>query len=202
MLLLIFIYNSFLVFGLNIFYNDYEFTSRVASFSNAIVSVIGGGFYILNMININLFQYFIIYNAVYTSTDIVLYITNKVSNNDILEMMVHHVFFLIAGYCSYNLYLKPIYYSYGMMSETSTIFLNIRWFGHNKYIKDSTIYTTLFWVSFLIFRIINMIYVSYSILTSSYNYYFVLVFPFVILNSIWFYKLTNKFFGVGYKSGP
>jgi hypothetical protein len=194
MLLLIFIYNIFLVFGLNLFFSDYEFTSRVASFSNAVISMLGGSLYIMNMIDINIFQYFIIYNAVYTSTDIVLYVTNKVSNNDILEMMIHHVFFLIGGYCSYNLYIEPIYYAYGMMSETSTVFLNTRWFGHHKYIPDSTIYTTLFWISFLIFRIINMIYISYSILNSSYNYYFVLVFPFVILNSIWFYKLTIKLF--------
>jgi len=194
MLLLFFIYNSFLVFGVNLFVSDYEFTSRIASFNNAILSVIGSSLYLTHIIDTSIFQYFIIYNAVYICTDIGLYITKKVSNNDILEMLIHHVFFLLGGYCSYYMYLDPIFCAYGMMSEASTIFLNMRWFGNKKYIKKSHIYLLLFWITFLLFRIINMIYITYTILISTYYKYFILVFPFVILNSIWFYKLTIKLF--------
>ena len=190
MIYLFLIYNILLVFGLNLFFLDYEFTSRVASFSNAIISVLGGSLYINKMIDINIFQYFIIYNAIYIGIDILLYISKKISNNNILEMIIHHSLFIIGGYCCYYLYLDPVFYAYGIMSEASTIFLNKRWFGKHNYIKDSKLYTLLFWLTFLIFRIINMIYISYYILNSIYYRYFALVFPFIILNSRWFYKLN------------
>jgi len=187
MILLFLIYNSFLIFGIN--YN-YECTCRISSISHATISLIGSILFIKNLISYSIFQYIINYNIVYISTDIYLYITNKISNKDINEMMIHHICFLIASYVSY---LDPYCYSLGIMSEGSTIFLNTRWFAINGYyFKNIELHTKLFWVFFLIFRIINITYLTYILYNHTYYYYTLLVIPFLGLNYTWFYYLTIK----------
>lgn len=187
MLLLLLLFNSFLVFGLD--YN-YEFTCRIASISHAIVSLIGSVLFITNILSYNVFQYVIEYNVVYISTDIYLYVTNKISNKDIKEMMLHHICFLIGSFISH---LDPYCYALGIMSEGSTIFLNTRWFAiNNYYFKHIDLHTKIFWVCFLIFRIINITYLTYILYNHTYNYVTLLVLPFLGLNYTWFYFLTLK----------
>jgi len=188
-MLLFLLFNSFLVFGLKYHY-DYEFTCRLASICHAIVSLIGSILFITNVISYDIFHYLINYNVVYISTDIYLYLTNKISNKDIKEMMIHHSCFLL---CSYLSYLHPYCYALGIMSEGSTIFLNTRWFAINKYyFTNIGLHTKLFWVCFLIFRIINITYLTYILYHHTYYYYTLLVLPFLVLNYTWFYYLTMK----------
>jgi len=187
MLLLLLLFNSFIVFGLNY---DYEFTCRVSSICHAIVCLIGSVLFLNNFISYGIFQYIINYNIVYISTDIYLYLTNKISNKDIKEMMIHHSCFLIASFVSY---LDPYCYALGIMSEGSTIFLNIRWFAINKYyFTNIDLHTKLFWICFLIFRIINITYLTYILYYHIYYYLVLLVIPFLGLNYTWFYYLTMK----------
>jgi hypothetical protein len=188
-MILFLLLNSFLVFGINTLFNyDYEFTSRIASICHAIVSLIGSILFITNFIPYPIFQYIINYNIVYISTDIYLYITGKVSNKDIKEMMVHHICFLIGCYIAP---LEPYYYALGIMSEGSTIFLNTRWFAINKYyFKNIELHTKIFWLCFLIFRILNITYLTYILYHHTYYYYTLLVLPFLCLNYTWFYYLT------------
>jgi hypothetical protein len=190
-MILFLLYNSFLVFGLNTIFNyDYEFTSRIASICHSSVSLIGSILFITNFIPYTIFQHMINYNIVYISTDIYLYITNKISNKDIKEMMVHHTCFLIGSYVSY---LDPYCYALGIMSEGSTIFLNTRWFAINKYyFKNIELHSKLFWVCFLIFRILNITYLTYILYHHTYYYYILLVLPLLALNYTWFYYLTMK----------
>jgi hypothetical protein len=186
-MLLFLLFNSLLVFGLNF---DYEFTCRIASLCHSIVCLIGSILFITNLMSYNIFQYIINYNIVYISTDIYLYITNKISNKDIKEMMMHHTCFLIASYVSY---LDPYCYALGIMSEGSTIFLNIRWFAINKYyFTNVELHTNIFWLCFLIFRIFNITYLTYIMYYHTYYYLVLLVIPFIVLNYTWFYYLTLK----------
>jgi len=187
------IYNSFLVFGIHkLFLYNYECTSRIASLSHAWISLIGSILFINNLIDYYIFEYVIHYNIIYISTDIYLYLTQKVSNKDIVEMMIHHIFFLIASYISY---INPYYYAYGIMSEGSTIFLNKRWFSINNYFLNySKYYEIMFWITFLLFRIINFTYLAFNILNSELYYCIIILLPFLILNYTWFYKLTKNLF--------
>ena len=188
-MILFLLFNSFLVFGLNTIFNyDYEFTSRISSMCHSVVSLIGSILFITNLIPYNIFHYIINYNIVFISTDIYLYITGKISNKDIKEMMLHHICFLI---CSYFSYLDTYCYALGIMSEGSTIFLNTRWFSiNNYYFKNIELHTKFFWLSFLIFRIFNITYLTYILYNHTYYYYILLVLPFLGLNYTWFYYLT------------
>ena len=59
-----------------------------------------------------------------------------------------------------------------------------------KLVNNIDIYSILLWVNFLLFRIINLNYLGYTIFMSYYCLYSILLIPFLILNMIWFYKLT------------
>jgi hypothetical protein len=192
-MILFLLFNSFLVFGLNTIFNyDYEFTSRISSMFHSITSLIGSILFITNLIPYNIFNHIINYNIVFISTDIYLYITSKISNKDIKEMMLHHICFLIGCYIAP---LEPYCYALGIMSEGSTIFLNTRWFAiNNYYVKNIELHTKLLWLSFLIFRICNMTYLTYILYNHTYYYYTLLVLPFLGLNYTWFYYLTMNYY--------
>ena len=190
-MILCLLFNTFCVFGLTYIYDvDYEFTCRVASVFHSFVSTIGSILYISNLLPYQLFQPIIYYNLVFIVTDIYLYLSKKISNIGIVEMMIHHICFLIAIYLSD---INPYFYALGIMSEGSTIFLNTRWFAINGYyFKNINIHTIIFWVNFLIFRIFNITYLTYIVYNSKDYNYIVIVLPFLILNYGWFYLLTLK----------
>ena len=106
--------------------------------------------------------------------------------------MVHHICFLIGAFSSH---INPTFYAYGIMSEGSTIFLNIRWFAiNNYYFNNINLYTQLLWITFFGFRILNMTHLAFVIYNSVHYYYTLLVLPFISLNYIWFYYLSLKTF--------
>ena len=112
--MLLLLFNSCLVFGLaDIFKFNYEFTSRVASMFHAIASLVMGVLFITHNISNSQFQFIINYNIIFISTDIYLYITNKISNKDRIEMLIHHSCFLI---CSHLAYIDTYCYALGIMS--------------------------------------------------------------------------------------
>jgi hypothetical protein len=190
-MILYLIFNSFIVFGLNKYYNlDIELTCRISSLIHACISLFGSLFFLGNIIDYSQFQEVINYNIVYISTDIYIYINEMININDIKEIMVHHICFLIGTYISY---INPVFYAYGIMSEGSTIFFNIRWCAINGYyFKNIDLHTILLWITFLIFRIINITNLGYLMINSIYYKYSILVLPFICLNYIWFYYLSLK----------
>jgi hypothetical protein len=190
-MLLYLIFNSLIVFGLNKLVNiDIELTCRISSLIHSVVSLFGSLFFLGNIIDYNQFQEIIKYNVVYISTDVYLYLNKNINTSDKMEMMVHHICFLIGSYMSY---INPGFYAYGIMSEGSTIFLNTRWFAINGYyFKNIDLHTILLWISFLIFRIINMTNLVYLMITGIYYKYSILLLPFICLNYVWFYYLTLK----------
>ena len=128
-MILYLIFNSLIVFGLNKYY-DIELTCRISSLANALISTSGSILFLSNLISYTTFNEVVKYNIVYITTDIYLYMTKLIDTNDIKEMMVHHICFLIGSFISH---INPVFYAYGIMSEGSTIFLNTRWFAINKY---------------------------------------------------------------------
>jgi len=188
-----FLFNIYLVFGLPKLYNiDYECSSRISSMMHAIICLIVSLLFINNYLIDNLQFEIIKYNIAYLITDIYLYLTKRVSNKDLYEMLIHHTFFILG---CYSVYLNPVnyilIYSHGIMTEASTIFLNTRWFSIKKYyFRNIKMHSILLWISFLIFRIINMAYIIYLITINNYYYLMFLTLPFFILNSVWFYHLT------------
>ena len=185
------LFNTLCVFGINYIYNiDYEVTCRIASLFHSFISTIGSLLFINNIISYELFREVIYYNLVFILTDTYLYLTNKISNIGIVEMMIHHIFFIIAIYISYS---NPYFYALGLMSETSIIFLNTRWFAINKYyFKNIKLHTLIFWISFLIFRIFNITYLTYTIYQNKDYNYLIIISLFLILNYRWFYLLSLK----------
>jgi hypothetical protein len=189
---LIFLFDYFQVHTLNKLYElPFEYTSRISSLSHAIISTIMSVLFIIGTIDYNLLKYCAIYNIIHCISDINLYITNKISSHDIKEYMVHHILFIL---CSLSSYVNPYIYSRGIITETSTILLNIYWFFKKKNSRFSNYILILFWISFLIFRIINVNVLTYTMIYSKYSLYSILTIPVTILNNYWFYKLTLKMY--------
>ena len=185
-MILYLIFNNFIVFGFNKYYNI-ELTCRISSLANALISLVGSILFLGNIIDCNEFNEVVKYNVVYIITDIYLYLAKLINTKDINEMMVHHICFLIGSYLSYK---HPVFYAYGIMSEGSTIFLNTRWFAINKYyFRNINLHTLLLWITFLGFRIINMTNLAFLMYNSIHYNYIILVLPFIILNYVWFYYL-------------
>ena len=107
-MILYLIFNSFIVFGLNKYYNlDIELTCRISSLIHSCISLVGSIIFLGNMIDYIQFHEVIKYNVVYILTDIFLYLNKMINTKDIKEMMVHHICFLIGSYISY---INPVFY--------------------------------------------------------------------------------------------
>ena len=192
-LITIVIINSYIVYGINSIYNyDYETTIRISSLIHSICSFVFSSAYLLNLITFKILKYCIYFNIIFLITDAHIYITNKISNKDRSIMLFHHVLFMGAALLSFT---YPEYYCRCILSETSTIFLNLRWFSyHNKFNlnKYINIYSILLWISFIIFRVINITHLCCEFIYNK-NYNLLLIgVPFLILNYYWTYLLTLK----------
>jgi hypothetical protein len=188
-MIIYFIFNNLIVFGLNKYY-DIELTCRISSLANALISTFGSILFLSNLISYNDFNEVVKYNVAYIITDIYLYLVKLIDTRDINEMMVHHICFLIGSYISYK---NPVFYAYGIMSEGSTVFLNTRWFSiNNYYFTNIDLHTQFLWITFLGFRIINITNLAFLMYNSIHYKYTILVLPFIILNYVWFYYLSLK----------
>ena len=193
--MIFFILNTFLVFELNEKFNfTYEHTCRIASIVHALFCFAGSTLYLTDRITLEQVEPIINYNSIYIITDLFLYLTNSIKDKHKNVMIFHHVLFMIAIYLSRN---DPRFYFIGLLSETSTIFLNTRWFAINTNLISSSqiqIHTFMLWLTFLIFRVINLSYLSIQIYQSKYYYYSFMLSPLIVLNYGWFYILTKILF--------
>lgn len=188
----IFLFDYFQVYGLNkLFGLSFDISCRISSLSHAFVSTIMSLLFIVDYINYDVLKYCAIYNIIHCLSDINLYIKNRISRHDMKEYMVHHSIFI---YCSLLSYINPYIYSRGILTEASTILLNIYWFLKKKNSRFKNHSIILFWLSFLIFRILNINQLVYYMINTGYTKYSVLALPFIILNKYWFYKLTIKIY--------
>ena len=88
-----------------------------------------------------------------------------------------------------------------LLAEFPVIFLNIIWFMKNTMIGyyEKPFFKICFvslWVNYLIFRFINLNYLSYTAFQNNMIIEFLIGFPILIMNNYWFYKLTKIFISV------
>ena len=188
-----FVLNTFLIFELNEKFNfTYEHTCRIASIVHALFCITGSALYLTERVTLEQVDPIINYNAIYITTDLILYLTNAIKDKHKNVMIFHHILFMIAIYISRN---EPRFYFTALLSETSNIFLNTRWFAINTNILNNVYaHTFMLWLTFLIFRVINLSYLITQIYQSEhYSYSFVLA-PFIMLNYVWFGVLTKILF--------
>ena len=188
-----FVLNTFLVFELNNKFNfTYEHSSRIASTVHALFCMLGSGLYLTDILTLEQVEPIINYNAIYILTDISLYLTNSIKDKHKFVMILHHILFMIAIYVSKK---GPRFYFSGLLSETSSIFLNTRWFAINtNLITGVKIHTFMLWLTFLIFRVINLSYLIIQMYHSELYYYSYILIPFTLLNYCWFGIITKILF--------
>ena len=185
--------NTFIVFELNNKFNfTYEHTCRIASIIHALFCLIGSVLYLTDTITYEQVDPIINYNGIYITTDLLLYLTNSIKDKHKNVMLFHHILFMIAIYISRN---SPRFYFTALLSETSNIFLNTRWFAINTDLLSNVYaHTFMLWLTFLIFRVINLSYLITQIYQSEHYHYSIILAPFIILNYIWFSILTKIVF--------
>ena len=185
--------NTFIVFELNNKFNfTYEHTCRIASIIHALFCLIGSVLYLTDTITYEQVDPIINYNGIYITTDLLLYLTNSIKDKHKNVMLFHHILFMIAIYISRN---SPRFYFTALLSETSNIFLNTRWFAINTNLLGNIYaHTFMLWLTFLIFRVINLSYLSIQIYNSEFYYYSFILAPFIVLNYTWFAILTKILF--------
>jgi len=191
--MIFFVLNTFLVFELNEKFNfTYEHTCRIASIVHALFCIAGSTLYLTDRLTLEQVDPIINYNAIYITTDLMLYLTNSIKDKYKNVMIFHHILFMIAIYISRN---EPRFYFTALLSETSNIFLNTRWFAINtNMINNVYAHTFMLWLTFLIFRVINLSYLSIQIYQSEFYYYSFILAPFIVLNYVWFAILTKILF--------
>ena len=191
--MIFFVLNTFLVFELNEKFNfTYEHTCRIASIVHALFCIAGSTLYLTDRLTLEQVDPIINYNAIYIITDLILYLTNSIKDKHKNVMIFHHILFMIAIYVSR---IEPRFYFTALLSETSNIFLNTRWFAINtNMINNVYAQTFMLWLTFLIFRVINLSYLSIQIYNSEFYYYSFILAPFIVLNYTWFAILTKILF--------
>lgn len=195
-----FILNTFLVFELNEKFNfTYEHTCRIASIVHALFCVVGSTLYLTERVTLEHVVPIIDYNAIYILTDLILYLTNSIKDKHKNVMIFHHVLFITAICLAKNaIYISETsvkFYFTALLSETSNIFLNTRWFAINTDILNNVYaHTFMLWLTFLIFRVINLSYLVVKMYQSEYYFYSFILAPFILLNYIWFGILTKILF--------
>ena len=191
--MIFFVLNTFLVFELNEKFNfTYEHTCRIASIVHALFCIAGSTLYLTDRLTLEQVDPIINYNAIYITTDLMLYLTNSIKDKYKNVMIFHHILFMIAICVSKK---GPSFYFLGLLSETSSIFLNTRWFAINTNILDNVYaHTFMLWLTFLIFRVVNLSYLVTQMYQSELYYYSYILIPFTLLNYCWFGIITKILF--------
>ena len=175
---------------------------------SSIHSVIVSGACILYFLNVlNIMQMFNVYYfsmAYFTGDFIIIFLnmifTNKITKDDLM-FIIHH---FITSILQLNIILSKnnknidtlIYYlNMSLMAEFPVIFLNIIWFMKNTITNyyEKPFFKICFvslWCNYLIFRFINLNYLSYSVFQNNMIFEFIISLPLLMLNNYWFYKLT------------
>ena len=189
---LIVLFDYLLVFGTKKKFSiSYEESCRIGSITHAFICTTMSALFLIGSIDYSLYKYSAIYNIIHCVNDLYLFSTKRISNNEIIEYFIHHILFI---YCALASYINPYIFAKGILTEGSTVLLNIYWFSKNNKYKHTNKILGLFWLSFLIFRIINLNLITYEIYNSEYSSYIIIIIPFLILNKIWFYKISSKIY--------
>ena len=160
---------------------------RINSLIHALLSSLGGILYLNKNISLETQYYIIKYSRAYIIYDIYMFSVKKELFNEKYETYLHHGLFFMAT-LFYNTY--PNLYSNTILTEISTIPLNLQYlYKHNKDLKIK--FSLLFYITFLIFRILHCNYVFYKLEYTDIKLLGTCSL-FSILNMYWFYSMTRK----------
>ena len=141
----------------------------------------------MDIISIKTQSFFVLYSLDYIICDLVIYSLYKELKYERNITYFHHSLFL-TGVLLYT--ENPYLYSRLIITEFSTIPLNLRWiakFDKNKKLKE--ICSIFFYISFFLFRICNC---THLFLNIKKDYKMYLLGIFLVLNYYWFYLINLK----------
>jgi hypothetical protein len=160
---------------------------KYISLFHSIISSIGGVLYLLNYISKETHYISVMFSLGYVIYDLLIYSIFKELKYERNITYFHHSLFLFGIFLYPS---NPYIYSRLIISELSTIPLNLRWIAKfNNQQKKKYIYSILFYVSFFLFRIINCTHLFFLIEKDIILYLMVI---FLILNYYWFYLMNLK----------
>lgn len=182
----------------NIIYNyfyykhkDVEYSIKYNSIIHAILSSLGGFLYLYDFISFENQKYIVYYSLGYIIFDLYSYTFKKELKYERMITYFHHLLFYL-GIKYYDTY--PIIYSRLILTEISTIPLNLMWFSkYKKKIKYAKIFSINFYILFFVFRVVNCSSLLYNMFWYSNDHLkFYLLSVFSSLNYYWFYLMTKK----------
>ena len=182
----------------NIIYNyfyykhkDVEYSIKYNSIIHAILSSLGGFLYLYDFISFENQKYIVYYSLGYIIFDLYSYTFKKELKYERMITYFHHLLFYL-GIKYYE--PDPILYSRLILSEISTIPLNLMWISkYKKKIKYAKFFSINFYILFFVFRVVNCSSLLYNMFWYSNDHLkFYLLSVFSSLNYYWFYLMTKK----------
>jgi hypothetical protein len=181
------VFINFIVFHRLNTKNDINYPVKKNSLIHAFIASLGGSLYLTNLISFQTHTLVVYYSLGYIIYDIIIYTLYKEIKVERSITYFHHSLFLI-GILYY--YQEPKIYSTLILSEISTIPLNLRWLKKQEgNVKWTKIYSYLFYISFFVFRVVNCSRILYIITDLKKK---CLISIFSGLNYYWFYLMTKK----------
>jgi hypothetical protein len=181
------VFINFIVFDRLNTKKDINYPVKKNSLIHAFIASLGGSLYLTNLISFHTQELVVYYSLGYIIYDVLIYTLYKEIKDERSITYFHHSLFLI-GILYY--YQEPKIYSTLILSEISTIPLNLRWLKKQEgNVKWTKIYSYLFYISFFVFRVVNCSRILYIITDLKKKY---LITTFSGLNYYWFYLMTKK----------
>ena len=181
------VFINFIVFHSLNTKNDINYPVKKNSLIHAFIASLGGGLYLTNFISFHTQELVVYYSLGYIIYDVIIYTLYKEIKVERSITYFHHSLFL-TGVLLYT--ENPYLYSRLIITEFSTIPLNLRWiakFDKNKKLKE--ICSIFFYISFFLFRICNC---THLFLNIKKDYKMYLLGIFLVLNYYWFYLINLK----------
>jgi len=181
------VFINFIVFHMLNTKNDINYPVKKNSLIHAFIASLGGGLYLTNLISFDTQELVVYYSLGYIIYDVLIYTLYKEIKDERNITYFHHSLFLI-GILYY--YQEPKIYSTLILSEISTVPLNLRWLKKQEgNVKWTKIYSYLFYFSFFVFRVVNCTNILYQLINLKKK---CLISIFSGLNYYWFYLMTKK----------
>lgn len=180
------IYNYFYLNNKNV-----EYSMKFNSLFHSILSSLGGFLYLYDLISFENQKYIVYYSLGFIIFDLYSYTFKKELRYERMITYFHHLLFYI-GIKHYD--TEPTIYSRLILSEISTIPLNLMWISkYNNNLEYAKIFSIIFYVLFFVFRVVNCASLLYNMFWySNDNLKFYLLSVFSNLNFYWFYIMTKK----------
>ena len=169
-------------------YHTYIY-STIHSFMISIACIL----YLFNYINVNLTSFFIDLSLGYTIFDLTVILSNT-QMFDWKGTLIHHIAMLLL-LSGRELFFDEV--AIGLLSEISTIFLNLSWILYQSNKTDTKIFkiiSILVLVSYFFTRVLNFPYLTYIaiIVYNLHPIFYTMILSLTVINIYWFKLLFAK----------